>query len=337
MRQAWQVRDLAPEGGKLRARLTREVEKILKSGRLMPFRVQYGEGKPRNVYAEPWAMTYTLARAYPYLPVAMRVSISDYLRKDWQVHAPWSGLSLEAGGAYRQGDAAGVPELGLPAPYRRTGILFYALWLHERNTSQWEELRGEWPDLQRTYAQMAGERTYEAISGAIGMARLAEGLRDPAAASRYRADALRLMKEGADWEKFRANATQAYTGNRAWQRGTDGIAYPLFHLTPEVARYLSTDPALKRASSAYVDRCIHVWPLWWMAQAPVGDGGYFAEGCCAGPETRMMLYPYMAWVRDTPPRQLAQWTDVPDALIGDCYYIENLVTCLESFGTRKWE
>ncbi len=35
--------------------------------------------------------------------------------------------------------------------------------------------------------------------------------------------------------------------------------------------------------------------------------------------------------------ELARLVDVPDALIVDCYYLQNLVTAIESWGRAKWQ
>ena len=42
----------------------------------------------------------------------------------------------------------------------------------------------------------------------------------------------------------------------------------------------------------------------------------------------MMLFNYFAWVRQAPANELRLLVDVPDALIGDCYYLQNLVTAI---------
>jgi hypothetical protein len=103
-----------------------------------------------------------------------------------------------------------------------------------------------------------------------------------------------------------------------------------------LARYINEQPELKRATEGYADQSVATWPLWWMAQAPVGDWGYFDEGSCAGPETRMMLFNYFAWVRQKPANELRLLVDVPDALIGDCYYLQNTVTAIEAWGQTSW-
>jgi hypothetical protein len=336
VQQTRRVEDLSPGANKLISRLEAEVTKIIQAGHLMPFRVQYGEGQPRNVYAEPWMMMYTLARAYPYVSKGTQSAITTYLRQETQLRAPWSPTPLGPTGAYRQGDPKGVPELGLPPKkYKPTGTLLYALWLYGHHSGDWSAIKAQWQNLQGIYAALAASPpTYELISGAIAMSRMARVFGDEP--GRFAAEAAKLMQAGTDFESFRRHAHVAYSGKPNWYRGSDGIGFALFNLTPEVARYIKEQPALKRALENYADHAVAVWPLWWMAQAPVGDWGYFDEGSCAGPETRMMLFHYFAWVRQKPASELGQLVDVPDALIGDCYYLQNLVTAIEAWGRANW-
>lgn len=323
---------LSSDAEDLRSRLEIEVKRVIQAGHLMPFRVQYGEGKPRHVYVEPWMMMFTLARAYPHLTGDLQPRTRDYLRREARLHPPWSRTALGPAGAYRQGDPAGVPEVGLPPRYRPTGTMCYAVWLYGHHTGDWILAREGWTQLLNVYSEIAREPpTYEHISGAIGMCRTARALGDEPRARQFEADAIRCMLAGTDFEAFRRNAHTAYSSKPDWFRGSDGIAFALFYLTPEVAEYLSGETSLRRAADRYAERSAAVWPLWWMAQAPVGDWGYFDEGSCAGPETRMMLFNYAAWVWKKPAKELRMMVDVPDALTGDCFYLQNLVTTLEVF------
>jgi hypothetical protein len=337
IQQTRRVENLSPEANKLVSRLEFEVTKILKAGHLMPFRVQYGEGRPRNLYAEPWMMMLTLARAYPHLAKQSQSAITAYLHQETQLHPPWSKTALGPTGSYRQGDPKGVPELGLPPKYKPTGTMLYALWLYGHHSGDWSELKSQWKNLQGIYTELtANPPTYELISGAIAMSRMARTFGDEPMHQRFAAEAVKLMQAGRDFETFRRNAHLAYSGKPNWYRGSDGIAFALFYLTPEVARCINEQPDLKRAMEGYADQAVAVWPLWWIAQAPIGDGGYFDEGACAGPETRMMLFNYFACVRQKPAKELSPLVDAPDALIGDCYYLQNLVTAIEAWGRSNW-
>jgi len=104
----------------------------------------------------------------------------------------------------------------------------------------------------------------------------------------------------------------------------------------EAARFIASSEELRRDAAEYAAAGWKDWPLWWMAPAPVGDAGYYGEGCCAGPEQRGMLLNYEAWVARTPAPKLARYVDVPDALVGDCTYLQNLVTAIEAYGSQSW-
>ena len=264
-------------------------------------------------------------------------AIIAYLRQETKLYPPWAKTALGPTGAYRQGDPKGVPEWGLPLKYKPTGTMLCAVWLYGHQSGDWTEVKAQWNNLQNLYAEAAASPpTYEHINGAIAMARLAEIFADEPMHQHFDTEATKLMQAGTNFETFRRNAHLAYSGKPNWYRGSDGIAFALFYLTPEVARYLSDLPMLRRSLEAYVDQAVAIWPLWWMAQAPVGDWGYFDEGACAGPETRMMLFGYFAWVRHQPAQDLRLWVDVPDALIGDCYYLQNLVSAIEACGQTAW-
>jgi len=343
--------------GDLLARLQTEVDKVLAAGHLMPFRMEYGEGDgappgypPHHVaYHEPWMMMYTLGRAYPYVSSASQAQILAYVHNETVLLAPWGTAAWGASGAYRQGDPAGVPEMDLPAAYLRTGTMLYALWTYGHNTGDWSDVQPQWSNLKTIYTQLlSGRHTYELLSGALAMSNLAQQFGDTAAKTQYDGDVATLETEGLNFDTFRANAHLDYSGQSNWFRETAGLAFPMFNLTPEVAAYINSHPALKAAVVNYMEAHpsvqltgamgvdvpspLYCWPLGWMAQAPMGHAGYFDEGCCGGAQIRMMLFNYLAWIQGASPSTLAYYTDAPDALVGDAYYIQNLVTAIESFG-----
>jgi len=351
VRQASKVTGLTPDAAPLEAKLGAEVARIIQAGHLMPFRAQYGEGSPRYFYAEPWMMMYTLALTYPYLPADLQKKCVEYVSADTKLQVPWSEKALELKGFPRQPDAPDKLPAEGRGNYRVRGALFYALWRWGTATGDWKDIQAEWNGLKTLYAKVRGGRkTYELLNGALAMARLARTFGDAQAAD-YEKDAVQLLQEGLDYRAFRANSIADYTGRDEWERGSYGMLYPLFHLTPEVARWIKGNEALRAAVEKDVytqpesqsaigvgqpTSGLWTWPLWFMAQAPVGHAGYYGEGCCADPCSRLMLFNYMAWVREEPKEKLRYYLDVPDALVGDCYFIQNLVTTLEAHGTRAW-
>ena len=366
VREYRRIENISQNADRLINRLEQEVTKIINAGHLMPFRMQYGEQvryypapSHENEFDEPWAMMFTLARAYPHVSNDLKTQIIDYIRNETELYAPWSNSALGPTGFYRQGDPAGVPEQGLPdSEYTRKGTMLYALWLYGYTTGNWNNIQSQWNNLQTIYNQIySNYHTYELISGAIAMSRMAEQFGDEALRVQYENDAITLMNEGLDFDTYNRNAINTQTrwvDQTEWVRGTYGIAYPLFYLTPETARYISSQTTLRNSIEQYLYQepisqlstrqasieppsVLWLWPLWWMAQAPTGDYGYFGESCASGSEQRMMLFNYFAWVRNEQPQTLRYYLDVPDALVGDLYYIQNLVTTIESYGQTCWE
>lgn len=48
-----------------------------------------------------------------------------------------------------------------------------------------------------------------------------------------------------------------------------------------------------------------------------------------------MLFNYEAWVAKTPASKLVCYVDVPDAMVGDCSYLQNLITAIEAYGSQS--
>lgn len=283
------VIDISTGANKLKSKLEEEVSKIITAGHLMPFRVQYGEGGERIMFNEPWIMMLILAKAYPYVSGSLKSQIVTYIQTEIQSYAPWGNSGLPASGYYRQGEPAGAPEMNQPGSYKRRGTMLYALWLYGYNTGDWGDIQSNWSTIQSAYSSIqSSQHTYELISGAIGMSRMAQAFGDDTLRQQYENDAVSYMNEGLTFETYRSNAHQDYSGSSNWSRGDNGAPYPLYYLTPEVARYINTDNTLKNAVINYVEQAptdqnnngvpipegsFWSWPLWWMAQAPVGDWG----------------------------------------------------------------
>ena len=336
--QQRQVKDIGPEAQPLKDKLAVEVNKILQAGRLAPFRTLYGEGHVRYAWREPWQMVYTLSLALPHLPADAQTKVKAYLKEEIAARPPWSLDLLGTSGA-RQADglSQAVFDEGCTPGQVSTAFFPYALWVYGSNTGDWGTLQTNWATIKDNFKKHMGDKlTLEHYSGTIGMARLARSLGDIKATAKYDAMAQQLVGYFQDFAAVQANASKIYTGNEKPQRGTEGVLYAFFNLTPEAARLVADNPKLKAGAAAYAKGGWTTWPLWWMAQCPVGDGGYYDEGCCGGPEQQGMLLQYEAWIAGTPAAKLAYYVDVPDALVGDCTFIRNLVTAIEAFGQQSW-
>jgi hypothetical protein len=333
------VTGIGADADGLKARLVAEVRKILGAGRLAPFRTLYGEGGLRYHWREPWQMVYTLSLALPHLPPEVQAQVKTYLKNEIAARPPWESKLLGPEGAKRQADDLPEPVFRLmPGPSETPTAFFpYALWAYADRAGDRQTIKDNWPAIQKGFAAKSLARpNFETLSGAIGMWRLARGIGDPVPVALAAKRLAEVAEACRSFDAARASAHRAYTGQEKWNRETQSVLYAFFNLTPEAARFIRSSPELKRAAAEYAAMGWKTWPLWWMAQAPVGDWGYYGEGCCAGPEQRGMLFGYEAWAAGTRPSRLAHYADVPDALIGDCTYLQNLVIAIESFGKETW-
>lgn len=328
-----------PQADALKAKLAVEVTKIVKAGRLAPFRTLYGEGGLRYHWREPWQMVYTLSLALPYLDADLQTKVKAYLKDEMTTRPPWDVKLLGPEGTLRQADD--LPKAVFQADCKggevRNAFFAYALWVYADRTGDVQTIKNNWKAIQTSYAAKIGSKpNLETVSSAVGLARLAKLVGDDAAAQSATRQATDAIAACQNFSAVQASATKLYTGKEKWIRETQSVLYAFFDLTPEAARVLTATPELKAEAAKYAAIGWRDWPFWWMAQAPVGDSGYYGEGCCAGPEQQTMLFGYEAWVANTPADKLAYYSDVPDALVGDCGWIQNTVTALDAFGQTTW-
>ena len=323
----------------LKAKLSLEVGKIVKAGPLAPFRTMYGEHNARYHWREPWQMVYTLSLAIPYLPPQQQERAKKYLTDEITARPPWAEALLGPQGRLRQPADQSRELFDADCKPGKTASAFfaYALWIYADRTGDVDTIRDNWQTIKTNFARKIGTRhTMETVSGCIGMYRLAKMMGDQSAGAGAMTRATAAIEACRDFQQVIRNATRVYTGKDQWRRGTHGVLYGFFNLTPEAARVLTNSPELKEAARRYAAVGWKDYPLWWMAQAPVGDSGYYGEACCSGPEQRGMLFGYEAYVAHADASKLAQYVDVPDALIGDCTYLQNLVIAIEAFGKAAW-
>ena len=64
----------------LKAKLASQVQKIISSGHLLPFRTIYGEDNPHFFWYNRYDTIYTLSLVYPYLDPTTQTSLKTYLK-----------------------------------------------------------------------------------------------------------------------------------------------------------------------------------------------------------------------------------------------------------------
>jgi hypothetical protein len=155
------------------------------------------------------------------------------------------------------------------------------------------------------------------------------------------------LTAGKNFSTFALNAENAYKGGfigdfQNWTRTSIYLGFQFLDITPEIGRYMYNDTTLKSsvigsASDTYsITRGETRFPMWYLAQAP-HFSRYFAEGSGLAPDTKAMIFPAKVWIQKVPTSTLRLYLDVPDALLGDYYYMQNLTRTIEAHGTECWE
>jgi hypothetical protein len=354
----------------LKAKLEWEVTKITGSGHLAPYRTLHGEVAPRYAFNNRHDIVYTLSLAYPYVNSSLQSAIRTYLASEMASYPVWDTADyntryLKPGiGTTRNPDQYPAGLLATEFNgwgYKDRPRLFalYALWLYAHNTGNWAYVDNNWNTIKSFYTSYRSEANshYTSIAGAIGYARMAEEktTKDSAARDGAITDVNNAMANGLNYNQFAYNTENIFKdgmlADYAWidptgQRSARDQFFLGFHLidvTPEVGRYMYDTPSLKALvlgnseTDIYsLKRAEYYYPLWYMAQSPMWSL-YWGEGHSIQPEAKSMVFPIKAWVQKEPASQLRKYLDVPQALIGDDYYIQNLVRTIEASGTECWE
>jgi len=342
----------------LTIKLESEVQKVVNAGHLAPFRAAYGEirnpGNGQFYWYHRYDTVYTLSLVYPYVNSTLQNSIKSYLQSEMVTYPVWSATLLSAQtGTQRNPDELTSAERGnLPSSYSSRPKLFalYALWLYAKNTGDWPYIQNNWSSITSFYNSYRSEasQNYSSIAGAIGMARLAQGKPTPDTSMQNTAvsDINTGLNNGTNFIQFAANAytTYLFDGGEggSYQTGSMYLGFQFLDIAPEIGKYFYNNSSLKSAvlgssrSDTYsLARAEYFWPLWYMAQAPMWTA-YFGEGSGVPPDARGMVFPLKAWVQKENPNQLRKYLDVPDAILGDYYYMQNLTRIIEAHGQECW-
>jgi hypothetical protein len=330
--------------------LQQEVDQILAMPALAPLRMNYAD-MPEDgywIYRERGRIITTLAVAYPYLTESQQQGVQDYVQATLQSgdEAPWQSPTKDNGeGAERRLHgypltAGRFPHFPDPGPMPTLHVL-YGLWLYGDRSGDWEMLRAYWDDIKQYYDQQkTGAILYGQLSGFIGMVRLAHQFDDAAMMAMVEADARAEFGAALDpaaMARRQATTTYGYFLDERKDGFFPGQPWMFLDSSPEVIRFILANDTVKQDAVERLSQFEARYPLWWLHQAPYGTRWTGDESVGLTPETFGLLIPYERWMKVTAPDQLKDFMRSAPVGIGDLYWIEALVTVIESFGETCWQ
>jgi len=346
---------------------------------LRPFRAYYGEGIPVYVWGNPADNIYSLARAYPYLTdVNIKTNLRNYVQNELNNYSPLNYFFTPSNsGRSRNPNFTATPDEINLSSHQPTLWSLYPIWLYadvlgkDGKTIGWNWIQNNWSAIVNFFNQKSGSiNTYEDIAGALAFVRMAyrqEGNSCGTNCTKGVNAATSGFSAGANYSTFYNNSANRYRwGNwetrgitvpyvpinngQNWTPAGHGSSAPIvgapviFHLEPEIARFLKNNTSLKTNIQKLISDVERADPFWYVNHTPffydspnLSDDGFFTytESAYQFPGYFNWMIPAKSWIFDLRGDNLASFIDGPWS-IGDLDYINNLVILIESYGTTKW-
>ena len=330
--------------------LQSEVEQILARSALAPLRMNYGDLAHEGywIYRERGRVITTLAAAYPYLTEDQQAQVQRYVQTMLQAgdEAPWDAPLKDKGeGEERRLHGYAItdgryPHFPDPGPTPTLHVI-YGLWLYGERADDWDTLRVYWDDLKQFYDSQKNEAIlYGQLSGFVGMARLAHQFDDAAMLSTVEADARSQFADALDPSVIvtrQRNSTYGFFMIERNEYFFPGQPWMFLEMSPEIARYIRDHDSIRSEAITRMTQFQEFYPYWWLHQAPYFTRWTGDEGIGLTPETFGMLIPLERWINGTAPADLQNYMRSAPVGVGDLYWIEALVTVIESVAQPCWQ
>jgi hypothetical protein len=297
-----------------------------------------------DYWHNPSDTIYTLLQVLPYLSDDLQLETRDYLIKEFDNYSPYKYEHIGWKGAAREAfllppevesDMKNMgPETGTFgfAGWEFSPFSFYALWKYA------EEFGGAKTIFDLSKGNLASVPSNDILSemphvhnafiagywGYLELEYLAVGTRD-AQISEKLDDLLDLRVS-----TFSKDAPDSYIQekNKFYCRNYNSSRNFIF-LVPELAEYLRIHALVKIEEA--LDEYERVSPLWFVAKSETA----IAEGTFNQLYDYNTLFQVKALIMKDTRGELTKYLDVPAFPIGDLFYIQNLVSLLESVQIQK--
>lgn len=328
----------------LQAKLNEEVQKIVSSGHLAPFKFVFDGHKGDNYYwSNPGDSISALSYAYPYISSELQPQLKTYLKNEIVNYSPWNSnyLYIDEGTRREYGQ---VP----PLSHTQKGFRcqdypwlqnLYGLWLYAYNTDDWQTIKDNWYSIEVFYnAHQDDVYLYSGACGAIGFARMAEHLGETA----KRDEAVDLIENnlGGDFASFNLGAEERLNGfnydhGDRHGPGSGVLYFPItFDLCPEVGQFLH-DHRLAEVEESF-NHLAYIAPTWYMAKGVLFSEIQHSEIIFNPPNSNWGPFLAEAFVLQKPGAELRKHIGTSYTRVGDLYYIAKLTSAIRAHGTTVW-
>jgi hypothetical protein len=340
----------------LQAILWEEMQKVIDSGSLFlrPVSCRYHDMVYEDyfLYQEPGRIIQTVALAWPYLSKAQQNNLRSMVPALFgsTIHAPWSynQPARDEGTRRELYEADTIWGINSYFGHNRPTIQgVYSVWLWLYRTGDTSSVQPYYEEIKTFYNYKTGEGTdpgnlYGTYCAHIGMARLARIFNDTAQISIAAGNLSANLEHGLDIHYV---DSMAFYGKQGWDAPygseydprRDHLVYRGFiflNLSPEIGRYLKDTLSVEVTQRH--NEGLHDFPLWWVSQAPYFCRWTGDEGVGIPREVFGMIMPVERWVIGRSPSTMRSYMQSAPTGIADCYWLEALVTAIESDATDTW-
>lgn len=337
--------------------LQSEVWKILEAGHLRPGYSSTGifdlAGRRAcgvnlvDYFHNPAETLVTLIRALPYLPLDMQEQVKDYLVREMAAYPTYKydHIGWREGGGREAFDLPPDVEIDLVNHGSQAGVsnfsgwtyspyIFYGLWKYAQTfegqaKALFDSSKTRLNPLPSDAVLLEMPHVHNAyIAGYLGYLELEKMAGYPESAT-VREALNHLLELRAS--QFSIELLDAFFPSKispkAYCRNLSA-ARNFMYLTPELADYLKRN-AFQQVERG-VEELTRVNPLWFVPKSETA----FAEGVINQLYDYNAIFQAKALILGEPVGELMKYLDIPGFAVGDLFYIQNLISVIESFPTQ---
>lgn len=328
--------------------LSREVAAIVSKGALAPLVIHYSDQPEEGylMYQDRGRIIQTLAMAYPYVNSTQQSQITTYVKNmlssgdenfmSNKLKTPGQGVQRRLHGSMGADKVPRDVFNNIPTLH-----LIYGMWLYGDKTGDWTTVQSYWPAIKTFYANNKNTNIlYGSLNGYVAMARLSKQFNDSATLTTVESDISNQFGQAltlSTMETRTKSTLYAYFYDSRKVEFFTGQPWMFLNASPEILRFISDNSALKSAYLSRLSSFESLYSPWWLYQVPTFTRWSGDEGIGGTPELMNLFMNRERYVSKKPAATLATYMKSIPVGIGDIFWIEALISSVESNGSDCWE